>query len=154
VITVSTSKAVHPEGDESGPRLRELAERLGAEVVAAEVIPDRRALIEERLRHFSDERCSLILTSGGTGLSPSDLTPEATLAVLDREAPGIAEAIRDVSRRHTPHWMLSRGAAGVRGRTLIVNLPGRPSSIDESADALLPALRHALELIAEEPAHH
>jgi molybdopterin adenylyltransferase len=112
-------------------------------------------LIERRLRHWSDERkCDLVLTSGGTGFSPTDVTPEATRAVIEREAPGIAEAMRSASREHTPHWMLSRAVAGIRGRTLIVNFPGNPKSIRETAAALAPALPHALALLADRPTSH
>lgn len=149
LLTVSTSKARGEGHDESGERLRAFAERLGAEVAGAETLPDDRALIEARLRHWADEvLCDLVLTSGGTGFSPSDVTPEATRAAVDREAPGLAEAMRLASRPHTPHWMLSRATAGIRGRTLIVNFPGAPRSIDQCGEALAEALPHALELLA------
>lgn len=155
VITVSTSKAAGAGEDESGPRLAQLAERLGLEVAVSEILSDDRAAIERVLRRCADEEaCALILTSGGTGLSPTDLTPEATAAVIERDAPGIAEAAREVSRPHTRNWMLSRGRAGVRGRTLIVNLPGSPSSIDQVAAELERPLRHALDLLAGGPAPH
>ncbi len=148
VVTVSTSKARGEGKDESGERLAGLAERLGAQVVR-EVIPDDRALIEERLRHWADrERCELVLTTGGTGFAPTDLTPEATGAVIEREAPGLAEAMRQASREHSAHWMLSRGIAGIRGSTVIVNFPGSPKSIDEAGAAIAGALPHALELLA------
>ncbi len=155
LITISTSKAAGDGEDESGARLAELAQRLGAEIVGRELIADDRARIERRLRHWADdERCALVLTSGGTGLSPSDVTPEATRAVIEREIPGIEEAMRWASRAHTRHWMLSRGLAGVRGETLIVNFPGSPRSIAQSAEAIVAALPHALALIAgERPAH-
>jgi cyclic pyranopterin phosphate synthase len=155
IITISTSKAAGHGDDESGARLRELAERLGAQVVGAEVIPDERTTIEQRLGHWADtEGCSLVLTTGGTGVAPSDVTPEATAAMIEREVPGITEAMRAASRPHTPHWMLSRGIAGVRGATLIVNFPGSPASIDQVGEALGPALTHAVELIAgRHPAH-
>jgi cyclic pyranopterin phosphate synthase len=155
IITVSTSKAAGHGQDESGVRLRELAERIGAQVVGTEVIPDERAAIEQRLGHWADtERCSLVLTTGGTGVAPSDVTPEATAAMIEREVPGITEAMRAASRPHTPHWMLSRGVAGVRGTTLIVNFPGNPASIDQVGAALARALAHAVELVAgRNPAH-
>jgi molybdopterin adenylyltransferase len=153
ILTISSSKG--PQEDESGPRLVALAERLGLQVAGHEVIADDRAEIEGRLRHWADaEHCALILTSGGTGLSPSDVTPEATRAVLEREAPGIGEAIRDASRPHTQNWMLSRALAGTRGATLIVNFPGSPRSIEQTGEALAGALRHALALIAGRPAGH
>jgi molybdopterin adenylyltransferase len=149
IVTVSSSRAAGAGGDQSGARLRELAERLGAQVVGHEVIADERAAIERSLRHWADvERCALVMTSGGTGFSPSDLTPEATRAVIDREAPGIAEAMRAASRPHTPYWMLSRAVAGARGATLIINFPGAPASIEQVGEALREALPHALELLA------
>ena len=149
IITLSTSKAAGEGLDESGPRLAALAERIGAQVVAQELIPDDQATLEARLRHWTEERrCELILTTGGTGLAPGDITPEATRAVIEREAPGIGEAMRAASRAHTGNWMLSRGLAGTRGSTLIVNFPGSPASIEQSGEAILGALPHALALIA------
>jgi len=147
VLTISTSKAAGAGEDESGPRLEQLARELGAGSVSREVIADDRAAIEERLRHWTQAGCALVLTTGGTGLAADDVTPEATLSVLDRQAPGIAEAMRLASRAHTEHWMLSRGVAGVSARTLIVNFPGSPSAIVQVAAELRPSLRHALELI-------
>lgn len=155
IITISTSKAKGKGEDESGPALAELARAIGAEVAGTDLIVDDRGAIESRLRHWSDDqRCDLVLTSGGTGLAPSDVTPEATRAVIDREAPGIAEAMRAASREHTPHWMLSRAVAGVRGQTLIVNFPGSPKSIAETAQAIVPALPHALALVAGRESDH
>jgi molybdopterin adenylyltransferase len=155
IVTISSTKARGEGTDSSGPALAEFARSLGAEVEGTDVIPDDRDEIESRLRHWSDERgCDLVLTSGGTGFSPTDVTPEATRAVLEREAPGIAEAMRATSREHTPHWMLSRAVAGIRGRTLIVNFPGSPKSIRETADALGPALPHALALLAGTETRH
>lgn len=150
IVTVSTSKSeAGGEGDESGARLAEFAGELGAEIAGREVIPDDREAIAERLRHWSDaESCDLVLTTGGTGVAPTDVTPEATREVIDREAPGIAEAMRAASREHTPHWMLSRGVAGIRGRSLIVNFPGSPRSIGQAGAAIANALPHALELLA------
>jgi molybdenum cofactor synthesis domain-containing protein len=154
VITLSTTVAAGFGRDESGPRLRDLARLLGADDVKAEVMPDDRERLEAALRHWADrEGCSLILTSGGTGFAPTDHTPEATRAVIERDAPGIAEAMRMVSRRHTEHWMLSRAVAGIRGHTLIVNFPGSPNSIRETADFLAPGLQHALDLLAGRQPH-
>ena len=155
LLTISTSRAGRPELDESGPRLAALAERLGAEIAGRELIADDRRTIEERIRHWADvEGCTLVLTSGGTGVAPSDVTPDATAAVIEREVTGIAEAMREASRPHTAHWMLSRSIAGVRGSTLIINLPGSPRSIEQVGTALLDAIPHALELIAGgRPAH-
>ncbi len=150
IVTVSTSKSgTGGQGDESGDGLAELATAIGAEIAGRDVIPDDRARIAERLRHWADiEGCDLVLTTGGTGVAPSDVTPEATRDVIEREAPGIAEAMRAASREHTPHWMLSRGVAGIRGRTLIVNFPGSPRSIGQAGGAIVDALPHALDLLA------
>jgi molybdopterin adenylyltransferase len=146
VITVSSSRAGGGGApDESGPRLEAVVERLGGALAGSEVLPDDRETIAARLCHWIDEvGCDLVLTSGGTGLGPSDVTPDATRAVLDREAPGIAEALRAASRPHTDNWMLSRGVAGARGRALIVNFPGSPRSIDQTAPAIESAVSHAL----------
>jgi molybdopterin adenylyltransferase len=155
VLTVSTSKAGGEGEDESGPALAAFAERLGARVIGTEVIPDEQELLEGRLRWWCDEGgCELVLTTGGTGFAPSDVTPEATVAVIEREAPGIAEAMRAASRDHTVHWMLSRAVAGIRGRTLIVNFPGSPKSIEEAGAAIADALPHALRLLAGEGGGH
>ena len=150
ILTVSTSKSESGgEGDESGERLEDFAAGLGSQIAGREVIPDDRGLIAERLRHWVDsEQCDLVLTTGGTGVAPTDVTPEATLDVIDRQAPGIAEAMRDASRGHTPHWMLSRAVTGIRGRTLIVNFPGSPRSIEQTGAAIADALPHALDLLA------
>jgi molybdopterin adenylyltransferase len=155
VITISSSKARGEGEDESGPRLAGFAERLGITVEGRDLIADRRSLIEGRLIHWSDlQKCDLVLTTGGTGFSPDDVTPEATRSVMDREAPGIAEAMRAASREHTPHWMLSRGVAGVRGSTLIINFPGSPKAIEEAGEAIAGAVPHALELLAgRNPGH-
>jgi molybdenum cofactor synthesis domain-containing protein len=155
VLTISTSKSSGEGSDESGPRLAELARRLGATRIEQDLLADDRSAIEARLRHWADEEpCQLVLTSGGTGLTADDVTPEATTAVVDREIPGIGEAIRLASRAHTAHWMLSRAVAGTRGSTLIVNLPGSPRAIGEVAETLEAGLRHALALIADTSAAH
>jgi molybdopterin adenylyltransferase len=156
VLTVSSSRAGGSgEPDESGERLAAFAQSIGAEVAGREVVADDLGRIEERLRHWSDEEsCDLVLTTGGTGLGPDDTTPEATRAVIDREAPGIGEAMRAGSRNHTPHWMLSRGIAGTRGLTLIVNFPGRPCAIAEAGEAIAAALPHALSLLSRGRAGH
>ena len=149
VLTVSTSKARGEGTDESGPALADVARRIGADSVEHDVVTDDRDAVAARIVHWADdEGCDLVLTTGGTGFAPSDVTPEATLSAIDRHAPGIAEAMRAASREHTRHWMLSRGVAGIRGRTLIVNFPGSPRSIAQAAEPLIPALPHALELLA------
>jgi len=155
VITVSTSRARDGGADESGPALSAFAERLGVELVGAEVIPDERELIAGRLRWWADEGgCELILTTGGTGFARSDVTPEATRDVIDREAPGLAEAMREASRAHVRLWMVSRGVAGTRGRTLIVNFPGRPEAIEQAGAGVAEAIPHALRLLAGERPHN
>jgi molybdopterin adenylyltransferase len=149
VLTVSTSKAEGQGEDESGARLAQLLAEAGCEVAIREVLPDDRQLIADWLRKTADEAgCELIATTGGTGLAPSDVTPEATRDVIDREAPGIAEAMRLASRDEHRHWMLSRGIAGVRGSTLIVNFPGSPRSIGEAGAAIAESIPHALDLLA------
>ncbi len=144
VLTISTSVSRRDAEDESGPLLARLADAAGADVIAMEVVPDDLALIEDRLRHFVDEDMRLLLTTGGTGLTPDDVTPEATSLVIQRPAPGIAEAMRAESMRHTPMGMLSRGLAGVCGRTLIVNFPGSPRAVQQLFGVLAPVLDHAV----------
>lgn len=148
VITASTSRAHGGGSDESGDALAVLVESLGGEVVGRELIADDRPAIEATLRRWADGgKCDLVLTTGGTGFSPTDVTPEATEAVFERRAPGLAEAMRAASAAHTPHWMLSRAVAGIRGRTLIVNFPGNPKAIAETGASLAPALPHAIALL-------
>jgi molybdenum cofactor synthesis domain-containing protein len=155
ILTVSTSRAAQHGPDESGDELARLAATLGGEVATREIVSDERDAIEDRLRRWCDvEACDLILTTGGTGVAPRDVTPEATLAAIDREVPGIAEAMRAASREHTRHWMLSRGVAGIRGATLIVNFPGSPRSIEQAGAAIADALPHALALLSGERTDH
>lgn len=155
LLTVSTSKARGEGEDTSGTRLAEFVAELGLDVAAQEIVEDDQWRVVARLRHFCDQLAvDLVLTTGGTGFSPDDVTPEATRAVIEREAPGIAEAMRAASRPHTDNWMLSRGVAGTRGATLIVNFPGSPRSIDQCGAAIAAALPHALALLAGgRPAH-
>jgi molybdenum cofactor synthesis domain-containing protein len=148
VLTISTSRARGGGEDLSGPALAAFAERVGARVIGTELIPDERELIEGRLRWWCDEGgCELVLTTGGTGFSPDDLTPEATRAVIEREAPGIGEAMRAASRDHTAMWMASRAIAGTRGRSLIINFPGNPPAIEQAGAAIAEALPHMLGLL-------
>ena len=156
VLTISDSGAKGVREDTSGERIRSMVMLLPEAVITAgAIIPDEREEIEAMLREWSDEkRVNLILTTGGTGLAPRDVTPEATKAVIDREAPGIAEAMRAVSLQHTPFGMLSRGVAGIRGRTLIINLPGSPKAVKECLECILPVLPHAVNLLTEGPKEH
>jgi molybdenum cofactor synthesis domain-containing protein len=149
VLTVSDRAARGESEDASGPLLENLVrERLRAMVVVTSIVADERNVIEEVLRRWADEAdVDLILTTGGTGFAPRDVTPEATRAVIERQAPGFAEAMRAASLTVTPHAMLSRSVAGIRGRTLIVNLPGSPKAARENLETILPALPHAVELL-------
>ena len=155
IITISTSLSEGRGADESGPALAEWARGIGADVAETEVVPDEQSRIEWALRHYADTAgCDLVLTTGGTGFAPSDVTPEATLAVIDRHAPGIAEAMRAASRPHTTNWMLSRAVAGIRKRTLIVNFPGSPKSIRQVGDEIGASLPHAVALMQGRPTSH
>ena len=139
--------------DLSGPRLAAAAEAAGCEVVSMEVVPDDYGLIEDRLHHFVDAHCDLVFTTGGTGLTPDDVTPEATLAVIEREAPGFAEAMRAEGARHTPLGILTRGVSGVAGQTLIVNFPGSPKAIDQLFGVLAPTLAHVVQTLRGDSSH-
>jgi molybdopterin adenylyltransferase len=147
ILTISSSVSRGDAEDLSGQKLAAAAEAAGAEVVAMEVIPDDRALIEDRLHHHCDAGCTFIFTTGGTGLTPDDVTPEATRAVIERDAPGFAEALRARSLDFTPMGFLQRGVSGIRGETLIVNLPGNPKAIDELFPVLAPTLTHVSETL-------
>jgi len=146
ILTVSDKGAAGEREDLSGRAVEELVLREGWKVEVREVVPDEAVIVEERLRYFCDRlRVDLVLTTGGTGMSPRDVTPEATRRVLEKEAPGFAEAMRAASLRVTPHAMLSRAVSGIRGSTLIVNLPGSPKGARENLEVIIPALPHGLE---------
>jgi molybdopterin adenylyltransferase len=147
VLTVSTTVSRREAEDESGPLLAQRAEEAGADIIAMEVVPDDLPLIEDRLRHYVEEGVALIFTTGGTGFSPDDVTPEATAMVIEREAPGFAEAMRAASLQHTPMGILSRGVAGIAGDTIIVNFPGSPKAVDEGFAVIAPTLRHAVDTL-------
>jgi molybdenum cofactor synthesis domain-containing protein len=152
VVTVSDGVARGEREDLSGDLLAELLAAEGFEVERV-VVPDEEAAISDAISEAA-AGARVVLTTGGTGVAPRDVTPEATRRVIEREAPGIAEAIRADSIARTPHGLLSRGVAGVRGRTLVVNLPGSPGGCRDGFAVLRPALHHALELLAgEETAH-
>ncbi|HEY8757670.1 MAG TPA: MogA/MoaB family molybdenum cofactor biosynthesis protein [Candidatus Limnocylindria bacterium] len=149
IITVSTKGAAGKRVDESGPAIREALEAAGIKVVHTKVVSDGVTPVGNAIREAS-QKANVVITSGGTGLSPNDMTPEATRRVIDREAPGIAEALRAHSLTMTPHGMLSRGIAGTLGAALVVNLPGSPKAARESLEVLIPVLAHAVELLAGE----
>jgi molybdopterin adenylyltransferase len=150
VLTISTSVSRRETEDESGPLLARLAEEAGCDVQAMEVVPDDYALIEDRLHNYVDEDMRFIFTTGGTGMTPDDVTPEATVAVIERPAPGFAEALRAEALRHTPMGILTRGVAGIAKRTLIVNLPGSPKAIDELFGVLAPTLHHVADTLGRD----
>lgn len=155
VVTASTSRARDGGSDESGDALVAFVSGLGGTLAGRDLVSDDREEIESCLQRWADGgACDLILTTGGTGFAASDVTPEATEAVIERRAPGIAEAMRAASAEHTHHWMLSRATAGIRGSTLIVNFPGNPKAIAETAGALRPALPHAISLLRGTPTAH
>jgi molybdenum cofactor synthesis domain-containing protein len=152
VLTVSDGVAEGTRADESGSLLVALLGEEGYEV-ERRVVPDDRDAIAEAIAELAED-ASVVLTTGGTGLGPRDVTPEATGDVLERVAPGIAEALRADSLAKTPHALLSRGLAGVRGQALVVNLPGSPGGCRDGFEVLRPALQHAVELLAGEPTAH
>lgn len=152
VLTVSDRASTGEYEDQSGPLIAQILEgRTNWSIAHQAVVPDDPDRISEQLIDWCDEGAALILTSGGTGFAPRDVTPEATRRIIEREAPGIAEALRAESLKITRHAMLSRAVAGIRGRTLIVNMPGNPKAVRENLEVLLPVLPHALDLLQESP---
>jgi len=151
ILTVSDRSAHGEREDASGPALAAYLRDHGWPVERTAVVSDDQTGIESQLVTWAADHLDLILTTGGTGFSPRDLTPEATAAVCDRMAPGLTESMRRAGFEKTPHAMLSRGAAGMRGKTLIVNLPGSPQGALESLQVVLPALEHGLRLLRDDP---
>ena len=153
ILTTSDRASRGQYEDQSGPALYKLVERaLSVTAVATRIVPDERDVIAATLREWADDLAAdLIITTGGTGFAPRDVTPEATRDVIEKEAPGLAEAMRAAALQITPHAMLSRAVAGIRGRTLIINLPGSPKGATENLRAILPALPHAVALLRDDP---
>jgi molybdenum cofactor synthesis domain-containing protein len=152
VLTVSDRSARGERPDGSGPALVAAIQSQGWEVKRQGILPDDLRMLRESLAAWSDRGdLDIILTTGGTGFSSRDVTPEATRAILDREAPGLAEAMRAASLSKSPHAMLSRAVAGMRGRVLIINLPGSPKAAVENLEIVLPALEHAVKLLRDDP---
>lgn len=154
-ITLSDKGAAGEREDKSGPLIGEMLAEAGYNVVESMLIPDEPEMLKKQLIRLADQRqVNVILTTGGTGFAPRDRTPEATEEVCDRMAPGIAEALRAYSITKTPRGMLSRGVAGIRNRTLIINLPGSPKAVRECMEYLLTALDHGLEMLLERKSSH
>lgn len=152
ILTVSDRSARGEYEDRSGPLIASILETSTSWTISHRAVaPDEFDMIAATLKRWCEEGVNLILTTGGTGFAPRDITPEATRSVIEREAPGIAEALRAESLRITQHAMLSRAVAGIRGRTLIVNMPGNPKAVRENLEVLLPVLPHALELLSGSP---
>ncbi|MFN2387978.1 MAG: molybdenum cofactor biosynthesis protein B [Actinomycetota bacterium] len=153
VITVSDRVTCGEAADASGPAVEAILAVAGIDVVRRLVVADDLDEIARSLESSAGDAVDLVVTTGGTGFAPRDVTPEATARVVERDAPGLPELMRSAGLRHTPHAALSRARAGIRGRTLIVNLPGSPAAVRESLDALVPVLPHALALLAGETSH-
>ncbi len=153
VLTVSDRSFQGVRVDNSGPVLEEMILAFGWKVTRSGIVPDEMDLIRETLIEWADSgELDVILTTGGTGFAPRDITPEATLSVVERSAPGLAEAMRQRSLEITPHAMLSRAVAGIRKRTLIVNFPGSPKAAKENFEVILPVITHAVQLLQDDPA--
>lgn len=151
VITVSDRSARGERADESGPLVKTLLEAADYRVTELQIVPDEQEEIAQALKNAASEDIALVITTGGTGFAPRDVTPEATLSVVERLTPGIPEAMRAASAKITPRAMLSRAVAGIRNRTLIVNLPGSPKAAKENLEAVLPTLDHGLLMLRGKP---
>lgn len=152
ILTISDRSALGERADLSGPALRQLVETQGWQINVQAISPDESLVIQETLTAWADSgEVDIILTTGGTGFAPRDVTPEATMAVIERPAPGLAEAMRAASLKITPHAMLSRAVAGIRRRSLIINLPGSPKGAVENLQIVLPVLVHAVQLLSDDP---
>ncbi len=148
VLTISDRSSRGEREDKSGPVIKVLLESINAEIIEYLIIPDERDIISAKLKELADiAKADLIVTTGGTGLTQRDVTPEATLDVIDKRIPGFEEAMRAESIKITPHGMLSRAVAGLRNKTLIINLPGSPKAVRENLSVVLPAIPHAIELV-------
>jgi molybdenum cofactor synthesis domain-containing protein len=148
ILTISDKGSKGERQDKSGEAIREILSQKGARVINYDIVPDEKELIIQKLVNWADtDNLDVVITTGGTGLTPRDVTPEATMAVVDRIVPGFAEAMRAESLTKTPHAMLSRAVVGTRGKCLIVNLPGSPKAVRECLAAILPALPHAVETL-------
>lgn len=154
ILTISDKGYRGEREDLSGPAIREMVAALGAQVTRYQMVPDERETISRKLVEWCAEGLDLVLTTGGTGLGPRDVTPEATREVIEREVPGMAEAMRSPSLQPTPLAMLSRAVVGTRGKSLVVNLPGSPQAVRESLGVLLPVLPHALAVLRGEMGEH
>jgi molybdopterin adenylyltransferase len=151
ILTVSDKGSKGERVDTAGPAIKDCLKEFSLEVVAAEIVPDERNIISQKLIHYADDlACDLVFTTGGTGFSPRDHTPEATLDVIERAVPGIPEAMRVESLKITPKAMLSRAAAGIRKKTLIVNLSGSEKAVREQLAVILPVLKHAVDVLRGE----
>ncbi len=152
IITLSDKGSRGEREDESGKVIRELIASINASVESYEILPDEKTLIVETLKGLCDSgNIDLVVTTGGTGVAPRDVTPEATREVIDRELPGMAEAMRAESLKKTPHAMISRAVAGIRKQTLIINLPGSPRAVRENLSVVLPAIAHTVEKVKGDP---
>jgi molybdenum cofactor synthesis domain-containing protein len=152
ILTISDAGSQGKRKDISGIEIQRMVESLPAKIAAYEIIPDEKEIIKNKLIDYADnKKLELIITTGGTGVSPRDVTPDATLEVIDREIPGMAEVMRQESLKKTPHAMISRAVTGIRKHSLIINLPGSPKGARENLSVILPALPHALSKIMGDP---